>query len=342
MDATLGIPQKQTSGNLERRGFRIGMAEMAHDRGMRDIDIKTLRLFAAVCDHQNMARAAEQENIEPSAVSKRIAQLEFDLGTALLLRGRRGVEPTPAGLAVLEHARNILFALDRMASDAAGFASGVKGHVRLLATASAIAESLLDDIAAFMREPANANIKVDVEERLSRDLIREVREGQASVGVCWENSDLHALQRQPYRKDRLALAVHPAHPLAGRKTLKFEQTLDYDHVGLQPSTAVHTMLQRAAARVGRSVSYRAVVSNFDASFRVVAANLAISVIPVEVGKPYTKMLGVKMIALSDKWAQRSFAVCYRDLDALQPAVRRMVDHLVERARTTTTDKENDR
>ena len=34
---------------------------------MRDIDLKSLRLFVAVCDHQNMARAAEQEHIEPSA-----------------------------------------------------------------------------------------------------------------------------------------------------------------------------------------------------------------------------------------------------------------------------------
>ena len=48
---------------------------------MREIDLKTLRLFVAVCDHGNMARAAEREHIEPSAVSKRIAQLEQDLGT---------------------------------------------------------------------------------------------------------------------------------------------------------------------------------------------------------------------------------------------------------------------
>jgi len=65
------------------------------------------------------------------------------------------------------------------------------------------------------------------------------------------------------------------------------------------------------------VSYRAIVSNFDAAFRVVAANLAISVIPVEVGRPYSQMLGVKLIPLNDKWAHRSFAVCYRDIDALQ-------------------------
>ncbi|SDO35287.1 transcriptional regulator, LysR family [Rhodoferax sp. OV413] len=298
---------------------------------MRDLDLKTLRLFVAVCDHQNMARAAEHEHIEPSAVSKRISQLEADLGTPLLMRGRRGVQPTAAGVTLLEHARNVLFTMERIATDVAAFGSGVKGHVRLVASASAIAESLLDDIAVFMREPANRNIKVDIEERLSRDLVRLVREGSASVGVCWDSVDLDGLQHRPYRTDRLALAVHPDHPLAQRKSLRFEQTLDYEYVGLPPSTAVHTMLQRAAARADRTVSYRVVVSNFDAAFRGVAANLGVSVVPVEVGGPFAALLGLHVIPLTDSWAQRQFAVCFQNLDGLQPAVRRMVDHLVERA-----------
>jgi DNA-binding transcriptional LysR family regulator len=298
---------------------------------MRDIDLKTLRLFVAVCDHQNMARAAAQAHIEPSAISKRIAQLEADLGAPLLLRSRRGVQPTPAGAALLEHARGLLFTMERMASDVAAFGSGVKGHVRLLASASAIAESLLDDIASFMREPAHRNIKVDIEEPFSRDLVRQVREGSASVGVCWDSVDFEGLQRRPYREDHLALAVHPEHPLARRRTLRFEQTLDHEHVGLQPSTAVHAMLQRAAARAGRTVSYRVIVSNFDAAFRVVAANLGVSVVPMEVGVPYAAMLGIRVIPLGDSWARRSFAVCFRDAQALQPAAQRLVEHLVARA-----------
>jgi DNA-binding transcriptional LysR family regulator len=86
---------------------------------VRDLDVKTLRLFVAVCECRTMARAAEQEHIEPSAISKRIAQLESDLGVELLARGRRGVQPTPAGLALLDHARSVLFTMERIADDAA-------------------------------------------------------------------------------------------------------------------------------------------------------------------------------------------------------------------------------
>ena len=300
---------------------------------MRDIDLKTLRLFVAVSDCRSMARAAEQEHIEPSAISKRIAQLEDDLGVELLMRGRRGVQATPAGLALLEHARNVLFTMDRIVADAASFseAGGIQGHVRLIATASAIAEALLDDIASFMREPDNQNIKIDIEERFSRDLVRELRDGNASLGVCWDQVDFQGLAHLPYRRDRLALAVYAGHALAGRASVRFEDPLDVEHVGLPPSTAVHTMLQRAAARAGRTVSYRVIVSNFDAALRVVAANLGVSVVPLEVGRRSAVGADIELIAISDAWAERSFALCFRDLDALPAPSRRLVGHLRARA-----------
>ena len=298
---------------------------------LRDLDLRTLRLFVAVCDLRNMARAAESEHIEPSAVSKRITQLEAALGTRLLVRGRRGVEPTAAGESVLAQARNVLFSAQQTANAAAGFEVGVTGHVRLAATASAIAESLLDDIAAFMREPQNRGIRVDVEERYSRDLVRALRDGEASIGVAWDTIDLRGLASRPYRRDRLAVAVHASHPLARRASLRFDETLDHEHVGLPPATAVHTMLMRAAARLGRSVNYRVVVSNFDAAFRVVSANLAISVVPIEIGTRYASASNVKLIALSDPWAHRRFSIAFQDGDRLPPAALRLVEHLVLRA-----------
>lgn len=298
---------------------------------MRDIDLKTLRLLVAVDDHQNIKRAAVQENIEPSAISKRIAQLESSLGTSLLIRTRRGVQPTPAGLALLEHARTILFTMSRIESDMASFHGGVQGHVRLAASASAIAEALLDDVASFMREPSNRNVKVDIEESFSRDIVRIVLDGRAALGVCWDSVDFETLESRPYRKDQLALAVHADHPLAARDSLSFAETLEFEHVGLQANSAVHTTLQRAAAQAGASLVYRAIVSNFDAAFRVVAANLGVSVIPLQVGSAYASLLHVKIIPLTDPWAIRNFVVCFRDEAALQPAARRMLDHLTSKA-----------
>jgi DNA-binding transcriptional LysR family regulator len=225
----------------------------------------------------------------------------------------------------------VIFTIERMTNDVAALGGGLRGRVSICASPSAIAESLLDDIASFMREPANTNIHVDIEERLSVDLVRQLREGSTSIGVCWDNVDLQGLQNQPYRHDRLAIAVPPDHPLAQEKMIGFEQTLSFEHVGLPPNTSVHTMLRQAAASVGKTISYRAIVSNFDATFRVAAAGLGISVVPVEVAETYRRSLGLRIIPLTDAWSRRRFIICFKDFDALQPAAQRLVEYLRTRA-----------
>src|SRR5215207_9088632 len=64
-------------------------------------DLLTLKLFIAVVEEQSIARAAERENIVPSAVSKRISDLEADLKVSLIQRHNRGIATTPAGNALL-------------------------------------------------------------------------------------------------------------------------------------------------------------------------------------------------------------------------------------------------
>src|SRR5688500_3836583 len=89
----------------------------------RHFDPVSLRLFIAVCEERNIARAAEREAIAPSAISKRIAAIEEDIGSPLLKRGRRGIEPTAAGQALLTRARDILASMERLHAELAEFAA---------------------------------------------------------------------------------------------------------------------------------------------------------------------------------------------------------------------------
>ncbi|RYF30996.1 MAG: LysR family transcriptional regulator, partial [Comamonadaceae bacterium] len=196
------------------------------------------------------------------------------------------------------------------------------------------AEFLPDDIAHFLQVPAHRDIRIDMEEALSRDLVRGIREGLAPVGVCWDAADLEGLQTRVYRRDHLAILAHPSHPLARLKRCSFAQTLGFDHVGLPASTAVHSMLARAAAIAGQPLNYRAVVSTFDASLRCVRANLGIAVVPREVAEPAAASFGVKVIPLTDAWAQRRFALCFRDEATLSPAARLLVAHLEQLAKAS--------
>jgi DNA-binding transcriptional LysR family regulator len=299
---------------------------------MRDLDLTTLRLFVAVCDAQNIARAGEQHHIVASAISKRLSQLEETVGETLLERRRRGVVPTPAGEIVLTHARAMLAAADRVASDMADFGSGIRGQVRLLATVSSMAESLPDDIAAFLQMPGHQEVGVTIEESLSVDVVRSLREGSAPLAICWDAADLEGFQTRPYRADHLAAVVHVSHPLAQVSDCEFAQTLEYRHVGMPAQTAVQTMLNRHAAILGRRIDYRAVVSSFDAALRCVRADLGLAIIPMEIAGPVAQALEIRAVPLRDEWAQRRFAICSRDFDALSPAGKLLVQFLEARAR----------
>jgi DNA-binding transcriptional LysR family regulator len=297
---------------------------------MRDLDMTTLRLFGVVCETRSIARAAEQANIVGSAISKRLAQLEDTVGVPLLVRRQRGVEPTPAGESLLEHARAMLASADRIERDMAAYAQGVRGQVRILATASVMAESLADDVAAFLQVPAHHDIQVDMEEHISPNVIRGIRDGVASVGICWDAADLGGLQSRSYRTDHLAIVVHPSHPLAVNQTVRLVQTLDYEHVSLPVNSAVQVMLQRAAAQLGKTIVHRVIVSNFEAALRVVRANLAISVVPREVAGPYAAAYGLRTLPLAESWATRRFAICYREEAGLSAAAQLLVAHLAEK------------
>jgi DNA-binding transcriptional LysR family regulator len=297
---------------------------------MRDLDLTTLRLFVAVCETGNIARAGEQAHIVGSAISKRLAQLESQFGTPLLIRKRHGVVPTPAGQTLLEHARAMLDGAARITRDLEAYAGGMRGQVRILASVSAMTESLADDVAAFLRQPAHRHIQVDLEERVSPEIVRGVREGLASLGVCWDAANVGALQTRPYRNDTLCVAVPQGHRFARARKLRFVDTLDEEHVSLSVNSAVQVMLQRHAAQAGRSVHHRVIVTNFEAALRVVRAGLAISIVPREVAGANPQP-GVHLVPLDEPWARRRFVLCYRDATLLSPAAQVLLDHLASHA-----------
>lgn len=295
----------------------------------KHFDPVSLRLFIAVCEERNIARAAEREAIVASAVSKRIAALEDQAGSALLSRGRRGAEPTAAGLALLRQARSVLGAMERMHAELSDFRSGVQGSVRVAASPSVFSERLPEDIARFLsRYP---QVRVSVDERVSPDIVRAVREGAAELGVLWDAADLQGLKAVPYRQDRLYVALPAKHPLAQRKQLRFMQALEHLSVGIAPGGLMDTLLRRQAALAGQMLTHRITVSNIDAGYRIVAAGLGAAVLPRNIlhGAAPAK---VAFVRLKETWALRRFVVVSRKDELLTATARLLVDFLRQSAR----------
>jgi len=116
-------------------------------------DLVDLQLFIAVADERSITRGADRAHLALASASARIKGLEEALGVTLLKRGRRGVELTAAGESLLDHARIVMHNVEAMRGDLAGFASGVRASVHLLANTSGLSEHLPKALAARGDQP---------------------------------------------------------------------------------------------------------------------------------------------------------------------------------------------
>ena len=293
----------------------------------RRIDLTSLQLFVAVCELGSIGRAAEREFIAASAISKRLSDLEGTLGTPLLYRHTRGVDLTPAGESLLHHARSVLYSLEKMQGELSEYADGVRGHVRVHANISAIVQFLPEDLGAFRR--AHEEIKIDLEEHLSSEVLRAVQEGAADLGICHVTDGGSELQSLPYREDRLVLIVPAGHALASRQPLDFLDSLDYDHVGLHTNSSIYVATRQAALEAGRSIKLRIHVTGLDAMCRMIENGLGIGVMPSRAFELMRGGIGRRLTAvtLADAWSHREIRLVARDFSTLPVAARSLVSHL---------------
>lgn len=297
----------------------------------RRMDLTSLQLFVAVCELGSIGKAAEREFIAASAVSKRLSDLEAALDTPLLYRHTRGVDLTPAGQSLLHHARSVLFSLEKMQGELSEYAAGVRGHVRVHASISAIVQFLPEDLGTFISQ--HPEVKIDLEEHLSTEVVRAVQEGAADLGICNTADGIGKLQTLPYRQDRLVMIVPRGHVLGTQNSIAFADSLDFDHVGLHSNSSIYLAMRDAAALAGRTIKLRIHVTGLDAMCRMIHNGLGVGVMPQ---RAFELMHGVgelESVALTDAWASRRIELVARDFSSLPVTARLLVDHLTARAVT---------
>ena len=309
------------------------LQEGAERLKMQRLDFTTLRIFVAVADTRNITRAAELVHIASSAVSKRLSDLEHSLGTTLLYRLPRGVELTPAGEALRHHAQAILNSAERLAADLGDYSSGVKGHVRIAANASSVAEFLPQDLTSYVAEYPEVNI--DLQELNTGPVLKAVAEGWCDIGLfAGSRSEYKELHVVPYRADQFVIVVPKDHAFAGRSSMPFVDTLSEYYVGLEAMTAWDSILSKAASDAKGEMKYRFRLKNILSVLRMVSAGLGISVAPLTMVRACSNQLELEVVAISDQWAQRQLSIAVRSIENLTPPARAMFDHLQQRASTS--------
>ncbi|MDS1142146.1 LysR substrate-binding domain-containing protein [Pusillimonas sp. SM2304] len=290
-------------------------------------DLTDLRLFLNINEAGTITDGAQRSHMTLASASERVKGMEEAVGAALLLRGRRGVQATPAGRTLLHHARTVLQQMDRMRGELDLYGQGLAGHVRLLCNTAALSEYLPDMLSGFLaRYP---QISVDLEEKMSYDIADAIRAGHADIGIVADSVDLQGLETRIFRHDALTLIVPRDHELAQRDSVSLAEVAHCAFVGLTEGSALQEHIAHHARRSGKRLSYRVRLRSLDAVCRMVGQGIGIGVVPKAAALRCGRAARIKRVALSDPWAARDLMLCVRSADDLPVYVKEMMRCLLD-------------
>lgn len=289
-------------------------------------DLTDLRLFLNVHEAGTITGGADGTHMTLASASERIRGMEDALGVPLLLRDRRGVQMTPAGRTLLHHARLVLQQMDRLRGELGDYGSGLKGHIRLLCNTSALSEHLPEVLSSFLTD--HSGISVDLEERLSHEIVDAIRNDVCDIGVVSDSVDLEGLETFAFRADPLVLVVPRNHALAQRTRISLSDVVDLAFVGLVEGSALQEHITHHARRLGKRLSYRIRLRSFESVCRVVGQGIGVGIVPHAVAARSARSTKVKRIALTDGWASRNLVLCVRRLDTLPVHAQQLVQHVL--------------
>ncbi|HUQ61594.1 LysR family transcriptional regulator [Lentzea sp.] len=178
------------------------------------VEVRQLRYFVAVAEHEHFGRAAETLNIVQPAVSKQVARLERELGLTLFDRSHRRARLTPDGQAFLVHARRALRAVDRAAAAAADIAAGNTGLLRV--GSSVVFTPRIEAALAAVRS-AHPGITIQVTSSVSTvDQLAAVAANEFDAAFVPAPPDAPGVRIHHLWDEPLLLAVPAAHARAAR------------------------------------------------------------------------------------------------------------------------------
>lgn len=289
-------------------------------------DLTDLRLVLNVAEAASITHGAARSGLSLAAASERIRDMELALGAPLFERKRRGVSLTPAGDALVHHARVVTQQVELMRGELGAFAKGLRGRVRLLSNTAALQEFLPPLLGTFLA--AHPHIDLAIEERPSPEIVRSIARGAADIGIVADAVDpASELETFPFAEDRLVLVAPAKHPLARRRRVAFADTLIHDFVGLPAGAALQDHIDSHAARAGRQIRLRVRLPGFDAVCGIVESGIGLAIVPKAAAVRCRRSMAIRIVPLTDAWALRRLRLCAKDAGALPAHAQWLLSHL---------------
>lgn len=260
------------------------------------MDIASLQAFAAVAEHSSFSLAAERLYLTQPAVSKRVAQLESDLGVSLFDRIGRKVSLTEAGRALLPRARRLLNDAREIRRALADLSGEVSGRLTMGTSHHIGLHRLPEPLRHFTRQ--YPDVELDLRFMDSEEACRAVEVGDLELAiVTLPPQPLAHLQMQTIWPDPLVFMVASDHPLASKRNIELRTLIQ--HPAVLPSTNTYTrgILEQVVRDHGLELRIDMETNYLETLAMLVASGLGWSLLPRTQMQKQLAELKVKGISL---------------------------------------------
>lgn len=212
-----------------------------------DLEIRHLRLVAAVADVGSLTKAGERIHLTQSALSHQLRDIESRLGTALFLRIGKRLVLTPAGERLLAASREVLQQLQRTEDEIRELGRDRAGILRLTIECHTCYHWLAPLLVRYRRRFSQVEVRIDVEGR--RDPIAPLLAGKLDLAVVSSPVRDKRLAHRVVFEDELAVVTAPEHRFA---KLRFVRPADFEGETLlvYPPRAESTVLNQVLLPAG--------------------------------------------------------------------------------------------
>ena len=212
------------------------------------MDTRQLAAFCAVVERRSFSQAAELLGVTQPAVSLQVRALEKRLGTQLLDRSGRRVEPTESGLRLYRGAQKLLTLEEQLLDDVLSEATGdLAGTLSLGASTGPAAIVVPQLLCEFQRlHPA---VRVALEVHDTRTVVELVADRRLELGIVGATPRHRAVRVEPVAEDEVVLVCPPAHRFAGR-TIGVDQLSSETLIVMQEGAGVRRVVEDELRRLG--------------------------------------------------------------------------------------------
>lgn len=238
------------------------------------MDLLLLRSLIAVAEHRAITGAARALFVTQPALSRRLQQLEEEMGAKLLERSRKGVVLTEAGRIVVDEAKAIVERYGRMRELVRARTSLQSGLVRLGGGATAVSFLVPQAIAQFQKQ--YPGVRFEVREQGSRDVETDVKSERLELGIVTLPTHTSEFDVRPLRRDRIVLVAAKTHPIAQKKRVDVRDLAGQGLVGFEAGSAIRQLIDASLREAGVEMNVQMELRSIAAIVGMVASTQSLA------------------------------------------------------------------